>query len=726
MSFKGNIIVVDDTPENLHLLNKILSKEGYAVRAAINGKLALQSLQTERPDLILLDIKMPDMTGYEVCEIIKADKANENIPIIFVSALSDSIDKVKAFSLGAVDFIIKPFQPEEVLARVKNHLTISKLQNSLKEQNKTLQQEVVERKKVENALYNLNIDLDNKIKEKTAELAYELEIQKALADVSSELLSETYDIKKITKSVLICAQKLTKSEHGFVSVIDQKTKENIVYTFTEMNQCKIEDKSIAFPPGPDGKYNALWGYTLNTLKPFYTNDPKNHPFSVGLPHGHIPLECFLSVPVIFDQRLVGQIAIANATKDYEDSHLTAINRLAELYAISLHRFFYETEKENLQNQMQHMQKIEAIGTLAGGIAHDFNNLLFIMTGNLQMALSELSDEHEAKSMLDEVLAASNRASDLVKQILTFARKDEEKKDPIKTQNILKEILKLTRSTLPSTIHISHNINPNCGNVMADPIKIHQIIMNLITNSFHAMQETGGKLSINLNETNIDSDKVQAHNIKTGKYVCLTISDSGIGMPPKVIERIFDPYFTTKEKGKGTGLGLAVVHGIVKSYEGIIDVKSESGKGTTFKIYLPKIETKKNIEKQDNENQIKGENEHILVVEDEPVSLQMIGKMLSMKGFRVTLTENGGKALEKFTKNPNQFDLVLTDMAMPELTGAQLAKKILSIRQDIPIIICTGFSDQIDKQSAKSIGIKDFLMKPITQRDLVKAIKKQLS
>ena len=558
----SNILAIDDTPDNLNLLINILHKEGYLVRAAINGQTALNSAEFEPPDLILLDINMPDMTGYEVCKKLKADKKTKDIPVIFISGLTDVSEKVKGFSVGAVDYIMKPFQTDEVLARVKTHLTIMQLQKDLKNKNQLLQEEIGIRKKTEKSLVELNKNLDQKVNEKTDELANankqlqrELNIQTVLADVSAGLLAESYDIQIIGKTVMKCAQELTDSDHAYVSVVNPKTNQDHFYIFTEMTQAQEGDKSKPQRPDSEGKYKSLLEYALLSKQPFYTNEPESHPVSMDIPDGHFPLKRFLFVPVMIEDQISAQITIANSSKFYDDNDIAAMKRLAELYALALHRQRFEIEKEGLQKQIVQMQKLEAIGTLAGGIAHDFNNQLFIMMGYLDMVLRKMTDTDPLKKKLETVRSAVNRSTALVNQILTFARKTKQKeKEPVLIELIFKEVISLIRSTLPATIEVRNKFEKDCGQVLADHTHIHQIIMNLVTNAFHAMEKAGGILTLKLDKTVLKSNDIDDSETKPGPYIRLTVSDTGVGMTKDIIDRIFDPYFTTKKKGKGTGLG----------------------------------------------------------------------------------------------------------------------------------------------------------------------------
>jgi PAS domain S-box-containing protein len=381
----------------------------------------------------------------------------------------------------------------------------------------------------------------------------------------------------------------------------------------------------------------------------------------------------------------------------------------------------EKEKKKLEARLRQAQKMEAIGTLAGGIAHDFNNILFPILGYSEMLMNDAPDNSDLKRDLSMIFNGTKRARDLVKQILAFSRQREYDLKPIKVHLVVKETLKLIRSSIPATIDIMQNII-DCELVMADYTQIHQVAMNLLTNAYHAMEKKGGKLKVTLKEVDLRADDLKG--MPPGTYVRLTISDTGIGMDQSTIDRIFDPYFTTKKEGKGTGLGLAVVHGIIKSHGGHISVYSEPGKGSEFHVYLPVIKAQQET-KQIEIQPIKKSNERILVVDDEKMVVEIQQKMLKRLGYDVTSCTSSVEALKAFQANPDNFDLIITDMTMPNMTGDQLAQKIMEIRTDIPIILCSGFSEKMSNEKAKSLGIKKFLMKPVLIKDLSITIRRAL-
>jgi PAS domain S-box-containing protein len=397
--------------------------------------------------------------------------------------------------------------------------------------------------------------------------------------------------------------------------------------------------------------------------------------------------------------------------------------IAARASVEIQRKQVEAEKRRLESQLLQSQKMEAIGTLAGGIAHDFNNVLFPILGYAEMLREDLPPNSTLLPGVLEVLAGAKRARDLTKQILAFGRQVRPEIKPIRIQSLLKEVIKLTRSTLPATIEIRQEIDPDCGMVMADPTHIHQVVMNLITNAYHAM-ENGGVLTIRLNEAEFTQDHPDSEQA-AAPCVRLSVEDTGIGMDPATREKIFDPYFSTKEKDKGTGLGLSVVHGIIKNYEGHITVQSAPNRGSVFEIWIPRAAATRGGKREVNTAPLPKGTEHILIVDDEATIARMEKQMLERLGYEVTIRTGSIEALAAFQGNPDQYDLVITDMTMPGMTGDRLALKMTGIRPGLPIILCTGFSERMSAEKAASLGIGGFIMKPVVQSELAALIRKVL-
>lgn len=381
-----------------------------------------------------------------------------------------------------------------------------------------------------------------------------------------------------------------------------------------------------------------------------------------------------------------------------------------------------TDRKEMEKRVLQAQKMESIGSLAGGIAHDFNNILFPIFGMSEMLLEDLPNQSPEHQYVQEILKAGHRGSNLVQQILTFSRQTEHKVIPVRIQQVLNEVLKLIRATIPSNIEIVQQIQHNCGLVLADATQIHQVAMNIITNAFHAIEPESGTITVHLKETLLRGDDLDSTSLESGKYSQLSISDNGHGIPPELMNKIFEPYFTTKEQGKGTGLGLAVVYGIIKKHKGEIIVNSEPQKGTTFNIFLPIMEKEPVVEPVDKAEDMPTGDEHIFLVDDEECISKLEAQILTRLGYKVTFFMNSLEALEVFKTKPYTFDIVITDMTMPNMTGDQFAKELLIIRPNIPIVICTGFSERLNKENAEIIGVKGFLMKPVTMLKMAQMVR----
>ncbi len=385
-----------------------------------------------------------------------------------------------------------------------------------------------------------------------------------------------------------------------------------------------------------------------------------------------------------------------------------------------------TRQKNLETQLRQAQKMEAIGTLAGGIAHDFNNILGVIIGCTELSLGKVPQAGEEALLLGKVLRSGRRAKDLVKQILTFSRQDQSEIKPLYLSSIVKETLKFIRVITPATIQIKPEINENSGAVMADPIQIHRLLMNLYTNAIHAMKAKGGVLKVTLADRDFSDEIVAVQtDIKSDLQVELCVRDTGHGMTPDTVERIFDPFYTTKPVGEGTGLGLSVVHGIVKKHNGAIMVDSKPAEGTAFRIYFPRLDKRHIKIMEELEIGVPRGNERILLVDDEQELVDTLVQVLQDLGYVITATTDSPQAYDLFRNAPEDFDLVITDLTMPAMTGIDLAEKIIQINPDFPIIMCTGFSELIAPQQARAFGVREVLFKPVARRQLATAIRKVL-
>ena len=384
----------------------------------------------------------------------------------------------------------------------------------------------------------------------------------------------------------------------------------------------------------------------------------------------------------------------------------------------------EADKLKLEQKLQQAHKMEAIGTLAGGIAHDFNNILTSIIGFTELALDRVEQDATLENHLQEVYTAGTRAKELVRQILAFARRSGEEIRPIQVGAITREVIRFIRSSIPTTIELKHHIDRDTM-IMGNATQVHQVLMNLCTNAAQAMEDAGGVLEVTLKKVTIDAETASSRlSIKPGSYVCLQVADTGSGIAPENLGSIFEPYFTTKVPGEGTGMGLAMVYGITESYGGKITVESEVGVGTHFTLYLP-IAGRRVAEPPFQPQELPRGNERILFVDDEATIANLGQQALQRLGYHVTAHTDSTAALETFRQKPDQFDLVVTDMTMPELTGDKLAQAVMKIRPDIPVMLCTGYSKKITPDAAKRMGIRAFALKPMVKADLANTVREVL-
>ncbi|MCP4748196.1 MAG: response regulator [Desulfobacteraceae bacterium] len=836
---QAKVLVVDDSAESLQMLTSVLETENHMVLQATNGEMALRIASYAQPDLILMDVRMPGMSGYDTCRHLKEDESLKNIPVIFLSGLTEQSEKVKAFQAGGVDYVEKPARGEEVIARVRTHLELYRMRSNLEslvhertwkleKANEALRFEILHRRQAETMLcgsetryrhlyHNTPVmmhSIDNAgsiivvndywlktlgyrreevIRKKSTDFLadqsknyfntkvlpelfekekienIEFQMNRKNGDVIDVLLSAVLehddqgnafylafivDItqrkrtearlrldeerleamlrlnemnglaeSQIVEAVLEDAVKLTGSEFGFFYHLMQDFISLQTFTWSKgvLTKCTADKKQ---------KFNvskaSIWADCIRTGKSAVHNDFSHLSAKKGYPEGHVSIQRYMCVPIHDGNTIIGVISVGNKPQDYDSTDVRQLSLFSHGMWRLIQRIRSEDERKKLETQLRQAQKMEAIGTLAGGIAHDFNNILSPIMGYAEIELLSVDKQASVYLSLKEILNAGKRAKNLISQIVTFSRQVEEDVRPMRLQPVIKEVLKLIKSSLPSTIRVNQRIQESCGPVMADPTQIHQIIMNLCTNAFHAMKEEGGVLEIHLQETELSlPEPSNFADLQTGAYVKLMVTDTGTGMDKKEIERIFDPYFTTKKPGEGTGLGLAVVHGIVNSLGGSINVYSQPGEGAAFQIYLPLIKCDVKAKSAPSSSPIPAGREHILVVDDEETIAMMIKKMLISLGYDPIAMTSSERAYKAVEKDPNRFDLVITDLTMPCMTGIKLTQKLLTLKNDLPIIMCTGFNGRINEEKAKAIGVKSVIMKPVALKELAETIRKVL-
>lgn len=515
----ATVLIVDDNENNLHVLEGILREVGYVVRSATSGPIALKSIERALPDLILLDIRMPHMDGFSVCQILKAQPHTRDIPVLFISASSDIEDKVRGFDVGGVDYITKPFSSREVLSRVRTHIRLSRMERDLR--------------------------------------------------------------------------------HEVIRVL--------------------------------------------------------------------------------------------------------------------------TREVDLRAQLEQAQRLEALGTLAGGIAHDFNNILGAVAGYAELLCQDVAPNTPSAEDARQILTAARRAKDLVAQLLTFSRTGRPKPEPIAMQTIVREALQLLRTTLPNTVIVETHLNTE-GMVLANPTQIHQVVVNLCTNAAHAMGSRGGRIEVVLDTTVLDEvTATTARIFRSGTYVRLSVTDNGCGIPPEIRARLFEPFFTARKDGTGTGLGLSVVHEIVTRASGLIRVKSEEGRGSTFEILLPQLDQGEE-QPSSSQSTVDSKAKRILFVDNELPLVELTQRTLSGQGYDVVAVSSSREALMRFREAPESFDLAITDVSMSESSETTLLEELRRIRPDLPVVLLTGHSDHLTIARVNLLRADAVIPKPLLPSEMGELIR----
>jgi len=674
------ILIVEDDENSRVLLESALNAKKYDVESADNGKIALEIANNSHLDLIISDILMPEMDGYSLCRAVMSDNKLCDIPFVFYSATyTEEEDKKLAMDIGATKFLVKPMEMDKFLIEIEKILDDYKLKLLTKSE---------------------KIEIE------------EIQVEKNYSNVVA---------KKLYKKVLQLeheSEKLSKSERKYRQLVEA-LRDNYFFFTHEIN-CFFKYISPSIQ-------NVL-GYTQEEFqknyKNFLTQNSINNKFLTIIEN---------NITNAKQEKYEIEICHKNGTaKRLYISEEPILNKNGKIFSVEgiaqdiTQQIIAQKELERTKERLQQAQKIEAIGTLAGGIAHDFNNILTPIFGYTEMIKKKLPEGSKEWNQAQTILSAAHRARDLVRQILTFSRQNNQEKKSLRLQLVIQEVIKFLNSTIPKNITIKTNIDKNCNPIYACPIQMHQVIMNLCTNAYQAMRETGGIMAISLSELEICSENfIIDIDLGIGKYLRLEVSDTGIGIEKKNLKRIFEPYYTTKSRFEGTGLGMSVIHGIVKNHNGHISVYSEPGIGSTFHIYLPVVEKKVRTNKTKLTENIEGGTERVLLIDDDEVIAELEKKQLESLGYNVTAITSSLKAFEIFNSSPDNFDIIITDMNMPDMSGSELAQRILKIRPNMPILILTGFSELIDKEISISMGIKEYIMKPFTKMKLAKTLRKVL-
>ena len=749
MSEKPCILIVDNDAGIKKTLSDILKAKGYIPVTAAAGKQALNMVKKHMPDVALIDLKLKDMSGLDIIRKIKECYPVTECIIFTAHVSKDSV--IQAVKLGAYSYIQKPYDIDQLLVMIRGAIDKLRAEKELRKSEEKYRS-ILET--TSEGYWLLNFE--NRI----------MEVNKAFCNILGytldELLGKTpadladHENQKIFMEQ--ASKKSTTTHQGYEITLKKKNGQEV---HTYFNSTTLRDKS--------GKVQGSFAFITDITEFKATQEERNR-LAIAIEqaaesvfitdeHGRIQYvnPAFERLSGYSRKDVIGQNPgflksgkhddlfykqmwdtitrgdawherIINRKKDgsfYEvDATISPVSdtsgKITNFVSIDRDR----THEIELEKQLIQAQKMETIGTLAGGIAHDFNNILTSVIGFSELALTDAKKGSQQHENLQEVLTAGNRAIDLVKQILTFSRQTDQKKKPVQVKHILKEALKLIRSSIPTTIEIKQNIQSDAL-VMCDPTHVHQVVMNLCSNAAHAMRDRGGTLTVELSDMEFKSEPVSnLPDLTPGIYITLTVTDTGHGMTPDVLNKIFDPFFTTKQKGEGTGMGLSVVHGIVRSHGGDIYTHSERGQGSTFKIFLPAIQKHLKPEDRVDKPVLMG-TERILWVDDEPAIVNMSKQTLESLGYDVVTRTSSIEALEFFRRQPESVDLVITDMTMPNMTGEALAGELMKIRPDIPVILCTGFSARINEQKAKAKGIRAFVLKPIIKQKLSETIRKVL-
>lgn len=722
----GSILVVDDERSIRVTVKAFLEEDGHQVYTAEEVPSALGIIEEHSIDVVLTDIILPRLSGLDLLQ--KISEMSPDVRVIMMTGEPTLETASDALRFGAIDYLQKPISKHEILKSVRNALRIK----SLNDDRKRLEEE---NRRYLNQLELLVDKRTRALAESEASLrrrAWELAILNHLArevgasmTVDATCRAGVDEIVKATASdlvaVFLCDGKRLV-QRGLLSEVSERQWEPAQEHHVGECLCglAVQDE------------RAIFSENIHLDSRCTLEECKIAGFS-----------SFAALPLKIGTEILGVLGLASVNPRDFSNEGAFLEALANELSVGLKKSLLyeqlqqhaadlqtsieqikktEAERLKLQAQLQQSQKMEAIGTLAGGIAHDFNNILAAVLGYTELALGAVPKDATVQRYLSQVFDAALRARSLIHQILTFSRETGQAESPIQVVPIAKEALRLLRASLPATIEIRQDFQSELA-VMGDPTRIHQVLMNLCTNAAHAMRKKGGVLDVSCRDVFLDSDFTDRHpGLSPGPHLRLTVSDTGHGMSRFVADRIFDPFFTTKKKGEGTGLGLSVVHGIVKGLNGQIMVYSSPGKGTSFEIFLPAIFIE-GMETTSLEGPIPKGTEHILLVDDEISLIEATTDILESLGYEITGMTNPTEALDVFRAEPQGFDMVITDMTMPQMTGDRLAEALLKIRPDLPVILCSGFSASLNGKDVTAMGLRALLRKPILKRDIAVAIRR---
>ncbi len=658
----GDILIVDDNINNLKTLEELLRSSGYKVRCASNGRTAIILISARVPELILCDVRMPEIDGYELARRIKLMPNCQDIPVIFLSAAGELEEKLKGFAAGGVDYIIKPFEINEVQVRIQTHLKLYKLQKELE---------------------RVQIETEKQVKLRTAELNDALSALK---------LSQRKLALHLNNTIIAVIEWNNDFKVEYWNPAAEK-----IFGYTKDEALGKSAFDLIVPENTTSEISQVWkNRILNKESFFYTNENRTSTGKI--------ITCeWTNTPLVNDDgEITGLMSMAN--------DITS-------------RVRSEDDRQKLQEQLAQAQKMESIGQLAGGVAHDFNNMLSgIMSAADLLHNRNLSYEDQTY-FLDLIMSASTRAADLTGKLLAFARKGSKVRKAVDLTKVVTDTIAILKRTLDKKITIIFENRAAETTIMADESIIQNVFMNMGINAGHAMPD-GGTLCFLMRNRILDEQycRLSTYDVKPGNFLELTIRDTGCGIPPEIINRIFEPFFTTKERGKGTGLGLAEAYGTIQDHHGAIDVSSKVHEGTEFRIHLPVVENPSPSEIPAEPEVIFGTGT-IMLVDDEEVVRNSLEKLLKRLGYTVCTASDGIQAVGLFKQMYESIDIVILDMIMPGMNGQEAFKKLRSIKSDIPVILSSGFSREECVIDMLNNGLAGYVRKPFRLTELSQLIAK---
>jgi len=658
----GDILIVDDNINNLKTLEELLRSSGYKVRCASNGRTALLLISARVPELILCDVRMPEIDGYELARRIKIMPNCQDIPIIFLSAAGELEEKLKGFAAGGVDYIIKPFEINEVQVRIQTHLKLFKLQKELE---------------------RVQIATEEKVKLRTTEL------QNALSELE---ISQRKLALHLDNTIIGVIEWNKDFKVEYWNPAAEK-----IFGYTKDDALGKSGYELIVPENLTHEISEVWNNLLLKKDCFsYTNENRTS-------SGRVITCEWTNTPLVNDNgEITGIMSMAN--------DITS-------------RVRSEDDKQKLQEQLAQAQKMESIGQLAGGVAHDFNNMLSGIMSAADLLHNKNMTYEEQTYFLDLIMSASTRAADLTGKLLAFARKGSKARKAVDLTKVVADTIAILKRTLDKKISIIFENSASETTIMADESIIQNVFMNMGINAGHAMPD-GGTLRFSLKNRILDEQycRSSTYDVKTGYFLELTIRDTGCGMSTEIMKRIFEPFFTTKEPGKGTGLGLAEAYGTIQDHHGAIDVSSVVNKGTEFRIYLPVVENQSLSEKPSEPAVIFGTGT-IMLVDDEEVVRNSLEKLLKRLGYTVCTATDGVKAVDLFKKMHESIDIVILDMIMPGMNGQEVFNIFRSIKPDVPVILSSGFSREECVIDMLKNGLAGYVRKPFRLTELSQLVAK---